>query len=337
MLTSISSLLKVPMTNRTFGVEIETVGYPLDPLFARATNMGLKTSLVDNWNDHLPGTWGFKDDCSLWCELCRHLTPGEKLYCKHRAEVISPILSGEEGIRDLHRTLEVLTAIGVSTNESCGLHVHVGAQDFEGDANNLMRVQARYYGLGLNQLAGRESSYYALHLETREEQMEYSRDAAKNNCIDRYMAVNFDSLSIHTTIEFRQHVATLDFNRIDFWVRAVTHLVDEVAAVRVCANCSSTTHNAKLCRGCNDVVCNDHKVECPGCLARVCPRVPHDIFHCGICYDDQCSHSNHRSKDCEECGQEMCPSKENEHNLYCRIHQDTYCGTQCPDCNDLDC
>lgn len=45
-------------------------------------------------------------------------------------ELVSPILVGEAGLRELEKVCWVLELCDVKVNESCGLHVHIDAAGF---------------------------------------------------------------------------------------------------------------------------------------------------------------------------------------------------------------
>lgn len=45
-------------------------------------------------------------------------------------ELVSPILVGEAGLRELEKVCWVLDLCDVKVNESCGLHVHIDAAGF---------------------------------------------------------------------------------------------------------------------------------------------------------------------------------------------------------------
>ena len=45
-------------------------------------------------------------------------------------ELVSPILEGEDGLEKLERVCWVLDSCNVKINGSCGLHVHMNAEDF---------------------------------------------------------------------------------------------------------------------------------------------------------------------------------------------------------------
>ncbi len=58
-------------------------------------------------------------------------------------ELVSPILHGEEGLKDLEKVCWVLELCNVKVNESCGLHIHMDAADFTINTwKNLAEIEA---------------------------------------------------------------------------------------------------------------------------------------------------------------------------------------------------
>ena len=125
------------MSDRTFGVEIECFGAGDD---GRNRHDGLRRILLDSnirvvshWrNEHDSNYrgWTLKSDCSIeaghGCAL----------------EIVSPILSGIAGLREVRKVCKILEANGYEVNRSCGLHVHVNAQGLT--ASEVYQVVQRY-------------------------------------------------------------------------------------------------------------------------------------------------------------------------------------------------
>jgi hypothetical protein len=115
-------------TERRFGVEIEVCGldYVITPLdqsvikpyniSSRARDGGRFDELclkhgIDLGSDH--NAWRFEEDDSI--------------IGRGGAELVSPILSGLEGLNEVYRALQLLGDIEkVRVDESCGFHVHHG-------------------------------------------------------------------------------------------------------------------------------------------------------------------------------------------------------------------
>lgn len=127
---------KYPMlrnfTDRTFGVEVEFFG--LDYLVTPVDNNIIKPYLIssrakdgrhisDLYQDYnivlgtSQDTWHFEKDSSV----------RGKGHTSHGAELISPILSGIEGLVQVYDAFRFLNDIkGIDIDKSCGIHVHHG-------------------------------------------------------------------------------------------------------------------------------------------------------------------------------------------------------------------
>ena len=102
--------IKTPATAITFGVEIECY------MDTGATPVG------SYHNGHqvpwLPTGWNAQHDGSLMTR-----TPG-----KMAVEVVSPVLKGAEGLRQVVLACAEIKARGGFVNDRCGLHIHLGFQ-----------------------------------------------------------------------------------------------------------------------------------------------------------------------------------------------------------------
>lgn len=96
------------MPNRTFGVELEIINLSEYRCERALREAGIRTGYGD-------GCWEIKGDYSI-------SSPNGQ-----SAEVVSPILSGVKGLREVRKVCRVLADAGAWVNASCGLHVHVGA------------------------------------------------------------------------------------------------------------------------------------------------------------------------------------------------------------------
>lgn len=81
------------------------------------------------------------------------------------AEVVSPVLRGEDGLRQVVTMLDYLAAIGATVNASCGLHVHVDTANLTPDQmKRLVRLfktfEVAYYDLNGQNTSARINSTY---------------------------------------------------------------------------------------------------------------------------------------------------------------------------------
>lgn len=142
-------------------------------------------------------------------------------------ECVSPILTGNAGMASLKKCVSALNEAGATVNSSCGLHVHIGAQDLsEAEYANVFN---NYYYLqdiiNTFMAPSRRNSRWARPLSpdvTRSRSMYEVRCALDH---DRYKAVNPMSYDRHKTIEFRQHGGSVNYKKISMWATFCAKLV----------------------------------------------------------------------------------------------------------------
>jgi len=106
----------------------------------------------------------------------------------------------------LFRLCKTLGNLGLQTNRSCGLHVHI---DYRKYTEREMIVQAKIINAWLKAmqelvpLSRRENTYCQFGISQS----------------SRYRAVNVLSYQAHKTLEIRLHSATLDYTKILAWIR----------------------------------------------------------------------------------------------------------------------
>lgn len=194
--------------SRTFGVEIELIGPGTAAIQAALDAAGY-------------GNWRVKYDGSL---------------SSGGSEVVSPVLSGEEGIEAIRAVTRILRTTGCRINRTCGLHVHHGIRDLTVDAvKRAARAWSGNQGLidGLVSESRRNgNNSYCRRLSTTDlatiegattlREIEYLR-------VDRYRTFNLGSYGRFGTVEIRQHQGTLDAEKIISWIRLGQGILDTAA------------------------------------------------------------------------------------------------------------
>ena len=225
---------------RTFGIEIEMVGKTRF-MIARAVQsvVGGKTGhVVDKEDDSLTHeeihasdgrVWIVEDDDSL--HALKHL----------RAELVSPILTNAD-LETLKNVVAAIAASGAHTNTSCGIHVHIGANNAAGeDINRVIDViideehklvktfkcnQRRLRKYAKLMSPGFIRRFRRFRPKTPEEleRLWYGRPKnpqrrSDRYHISRYRGLNLQSYFYRGTVEFRYFDGSLDQNRIEAYVR----------------------------------------------------------------------------------------------------------------------
>lgn len=218
---------------RKFGVELECVGNNVTRTEAVAalTAAGIP-AYIAGYGHYTSDQWKVTTDGSIMG--------------MNGMEVVSPILEGDEGLRQVQVVCDTLTRIGCTVNRSTGLHVHVDARDLEDEhVKNVVRMYVKYESCydSIMPVSRRESNNtYCASVTAR---LGGSVDAAfraiksargveglRRAFGTRYMKVNLDSLLRHRTVEFRQHSGSLDGQKVVCWVKLVTALVCRAKATR---------------------------------------------------------------------------------------------------------
>mgnify|MGYP002225217285 FL=1 len=101
--------------NRKFGIEIEAYNCSRERLARELREVGIEVT-VESYNHTTRPHWKLVTDSSI---------SGNDTF-----ELVSPILVGEAGLRELEKVCWVLDLCDVKVNGSCGLHVHIDAAGF---------------------------------------------------------------------------------------------------------------------------------------------------------------------------------------------------------------
>jgi hypothetical protein len=204
---------------RRFGVEVEFVGVSCEAAARAITAAGFPCQYED-YNHATRNTWKVVRDGSL------------EYHNGNCGELVSPPLSGEAGIEQVRAVLRALVSAGATVNRSCGLHVHVDAGDLS--VPQIVSIMRRYqtHQNEINRFmpASRRDSRWAKRISNDLintvvgcQTPSYLRRYAGS--IDRYHAVNVAAYARHGTIEFRQHSASVNNNKVAHWIAFCLHFV----------------------------------------------------------------------------------------------------------------
>lgn len=223
--------------NRTFGVEIEFIGsgYDGDERVRdamRARGLGCR---IEGYNHDTQNHWKIVTDCSVSDSAGKGL------------ELVSPPMSGLNGMIQLQLACEALEEAGAKVNRTCGLHVHHDARDFTPTAfKGLAHLYIRFEDT-IDELVARSrrksNNSYCRSVKTWHEQVLNGQiyfgggpsrledatgvdDISRYFHSNRYFKLNFESYRQHGTVEFRQHQGTLNFKKIANWVMLTQAMVE---------------------------------------------------------------------------------------------------------------
>lgn len=197
----------------TFGIEIETIVN-----CNNARNNGLNIGGYHNGTQvsYLPEGWTAARDGSL-------SGTANETGC----EIVSPILRGKEGLRQIHNVLAILKEKGHRVNKTCGVHIHIGygAQP-EVQIRRLIAVVS-YLETAIYATTGtknRERGTYCKGIRRHEN----VQKAVENMNYDRYHLLNITNLRRGRipTVEFRAFSGSLNPVKILGWVQACLGAVE---------------------------------------------------------------------------------------------------------------
>lgn len=219
--------LPAAISNRTFGVEIEAItapGQSIDSVVRKLRSALCLNVRSESYNHHTRTHWKVVDDGSLHADDSTSET----------FELVSPVLKGKKGVMTLRAVLNVLKAEGVTTNKTCGLHVHHGVRDLEESA--VIRAFAMY--------ATHEDLFDSIQPRSRRENANSFCSSIRNSGVERayslrhlgsilggrYVKVNIQSFWRYGTVEFRHHSGSVNADKVANWVMLTQKLVEYAAA-----------------------------------------------------------------------------------------------------------
>lgn len=196
----------------TFGIEIECVGLSL-----RAARTALNTAGITcedfGYTHATHSVWKVVPDGSLTSR-------------SGSCEVVSPVLSGRDGLTEVRTVMSVLRAAGASINQSCGMHIHIGVDVLtqQHQANIIRNYGAWQYAMTAWILKRRINNYFCALRTVQQTEDLATRWENSNDCkelageYDRYFAFNVASYQRHGTFEMRSHHGSLNGMNACAWI-----------------------------------------------------------------------------------------------------------------------
>lgn len=213
-------------SNRKFGVEVEFTYHSLE---YGDSHMVALAETVTRVSGEEVRYLGYTHATHSYWKLVRDGSCGW--------ELVSPPLSGQDGLAKVKKVLQALSAQqGVSVNRACGLHVHVDTtglrvddikncykryHDFESKIDSFMPGSRRANN---NQYC--QSLPWDTGMNTQVFNNLSSINALGNFFHSRYYKINLQSLLRHGTIEFRQHSGTTNGSKVTNWIKFCVGFVE---------------------------------------------------------------------------------------------------------------
>mmetsp|Transcript_24419 Transcript_24419/g.52653 ORF Transcript_24419/g.52653 Transcript_24419/m.52653 type:complete len:450 (-) Transcript_24419:3462-4811(-) len=258
-------LIPVPMAENKFGIELElstssgiTSTDVIDSIKSKAS-----IDVRDMTHDYTGArarndVWVLMLDGSIACSIS---SPD----C-NRFELVSPILKGGDGLGEVDRVVRALGKISsIKVNQSMGFHVHVNVSGlslselknvcqnfvkYEEAIDSLMPPSRRegndYCKSNRLAVAGEWASNVEIHHSLASCQS--VKELGNLMSPDKYHKLNMCNLVTErqTTIEFRQHSATTQKDKVKNWIRFCVAFVHNSAKFRAPSYLSNPVSNDEL-------------------------------------------------------------------------------------------
>ena len=189
--------------NRNFGVEIEACNCTRERLARELTAAGINVQVEGyNHTDHTDH-WKLVTDSSL---------------------------SGNNTF-ELEKVCWVLDLCNAKVNDTCGLHVHMDAAEFDLSTwKNLILTYKRLEGVIDNFMPhSRRNNRYCKRLSTiTETSIKNARSISDLRTAflhNRYHKVNLEAYARHRTVEFRQHGGSTNFTKMSAWIHFLAKMI----------------------------------------------------------------------------------------------------------------
>ena len=168
--------------NRKFGIEIEAYNCSRERLARELREADIEVT-VESYNHTTRPHWKLVTDSSI---------NGNDTF-----ELVSPILVGEAGLRELEKVCWVLDLCDMKVNGSCGLHVHIDAAGFSMETWRNLALSYKHLEPVIDKFmpASRRDNYYCRGLGHVSDGMIRSArtvDDLKSRIGNRYHKVNLE-------------------------------------------------------------------------------------------------------------------------------------------------
>lgn len=223
-------------SQRQYGIELEFTGISQQTAVDAMNAAGVRTER-QSYNHRTCPMWKVVTDSS--CGL----------------EAVSPILQGEEGLRQIAKVCDALDAAGAQVNKQTGFHVHMNVDDFtihharklvklwvkfedvfdtfqpqsrRKSANCFCRSNLGHFGDLANGRTQAQCCQQAFEAIDRCDTMEDLGRLYPS----RFMKLNIQAYFRHRTIEVRHHSGTLNAEKAVNWVRLLLEFYETAKTVK---------------------------------------------------------------------------------------------------------
>lgn len=205
--------------DRTFGVEMEIIHESESKIRTAIRNVGVECE-IEGYNHDTRTHWKIVSDASV----------------DGGFEVVSPVLKGGGGLDELEKVCNALVSAGVRIRKCCGLHVHLGTDDFKTDIRVWKNLYKNYAALERTidsfMPPSRRHNQYCRSMRVCDWNAKIESAAnlrMLENAVtggSRYFKLNSQSYWRHKTVEFRQHSGSVEFEKVRNWILFCARFVE---------------------------------------------------------------------------------------------------------------
>ena len=198
---------------RRFGIEIEFKGSRA-AVCESIQRLGVACQ-EESYNHNTRNHWKIVTDASLGYS--------------NAGEVVSPILQGAQGLRELELVCQGLEDAGAGVDRQCGLHIHLDCRDMS--VAECQTVFKRYsdYESSIDRIMPRSrrgnARWCGTIANSRVKDQTFNSKQHLSGAIGRYHKVNLTNIASRGSIEFRQHSGTINYNKIYNWLNFLQQFV----------------------------------------------------------------------------------------------------------------
>ena len=205
--------------DRTFGVEMEIIHESESKIRSAIRNAGVECE-IEGYNHDTRTHWKIVSDASV----------------DGGFEVVSPVLKGRGGLDELEKVCNALVNAGARIRKCCGLHVHLGTDDFKTDIRVWKNLYKNYAALERTidsfMPPSRRHNQYCRSMRVCDWNAKIESAANLRMLEDavtggsRYFKLNSQSYWRHKTVEFRQHSGSVEFEKVRNWILFCARFVE---------------------------------------------------------------------------------------------------------------
>ena len=207
LLKTFGTVKTIPLLN--FGVEFEFYTKSREELVSKLNATGIPCEETGYTGNKPPApNWRLGTDASIDDTSVGGYEP---------CELVSPKLSGVDGLQELVKALHIVNDVGAKVNAACGFHVHVDACGID-EARFLPRLAKAWARIEIPLL------WYLVSPSRRGNRFcepvneYYLEQVSQGYLTNRYHSLNIASIERHGTVEFRLHQGTTNPDKVVSWV-----------------------------------------------------------------------------------------------------------------------